>query len=101
MADLAVTGTRTYELQLDDDGKFTFPTELRESLGLQVGDSIIVVEDENGLLLIPNRLLVPEFADYVSKLMKEKGITLSDLLASGQQQREKLFEERYGDLATN
>jgi hypothetical protein len=34
-------------------------------------------------LLRSKRLLVPEFADYMSKLLVEKGLTVDDLLASG------------------
>jgi AbrB family looped-hinge helix DNA binding protein len=88
----------TYEVNVDAEGNLTLPIELREALGLQAGDTLTVVQTENHLLLIPKRLLVPEFADYMSNLLAEKGLTVADLLASGEEVRDDLFQERYGDL---
>jgi AbrB family looped-hinge helix DNA binding protein len=91
----------TYELNVDAEGNLVLPLELREALGLQAGDTLKVMQTEDHLLLIPKRLLVPEFADYMSKLLAEKGLTVSDLLASGEEIRDELFEERYGDLLSD
>ncbi len=88
----------TYEINVDAEGKLILPAELREALGLQAGDTLKVVQTDDHLLLIPKRLLVPEFADYMSKLLAEKGLTVADLLASGEEIRDELFKERYGDL---
>lgn len=88
----------TYEVNVDAEGSLVLPVELREALGLQAGDTLKVVQTENHLLLIPKRLLVPEFADYMGKLLAEKGLTVGDLLASGEEIRDELFEERYGGL---
>jgi AbrB family looped-hinge helix DNA binding protein len=87
-----------YEVNVDSEGNLTLPVELREALGLQAGDTLKVVQTEDHLLLIPKRLLVPELADYMSKLLAEKGLTVGDLLASGEEIRDELFKERYGDL---
>ena len=70
----------TYEINVDAEGKLILPAELREALGLQAGDTLKVVQTDDHLLLIPKRLLVPEFADYMSKLLAEKGLTIADLL---------------------
>jgi len=91
----------TYELNVDAEGNLVLPIELREALGLQAGDTLKVMQPEDHLLQIPKRLLVPEFADYMSKLLAEKGLTVSDLLASGEEIRDELFEERYGDLISD
>jgi AbrB family looped-hinge helix DNA binding protein len=87
----------TYELQVDAAGKLKLPEELREALGLQVGDTLKVIQTDDHLLLIPKRLLVPEFADYMSKLLAEKGLTVADLLESAEAIRDELFQERYGN----
>lgn len=88
----------TYEVNVDAEGNLTLPVELREALGLQAGDTLKVMQTEDHLLLIPKRLLVPEFAEYMSKLLAEKGLTVGDLLAGSEEIRDELFEERYGDL---
>jgi len=91
----------TYEVNVDAEGNLALPVELREALGLQAGDTLTLVQTEDHLLLIPKRLLVPEFADYLSKLLAEKGLTVSDLLASSEEIRDELFEERYGGLLSS
>jgi AbrB family looped-hinge helix DNA binding protein len=88
----------TYEINVDAKGNLTLPVELREALGLQAGDTLRVLQTEDHLLLIPRRLLLPEFADYLGKLLAEKGLTVDDLLASGEEIRDEIFRERYGDL---
>lgn len=90
----------TYELNVDAEGNLTLPMELRESLGLQIGDTLKVMQTDDYVLLIPKRLLVPEFAEYMSKLLAEKGLTVDDLLASGEEIRDELFQERYGSLSS-
>ena len=89
----------TYEVKVDAEGNLTLPMELRESLGLQIGDTLKVMQTDDYVLLIPKRLLVPEFAEYMSKLLAEKGLTVDDLLASGEEIRDDLFRERYGSLS--
>ena len=89
----------TYEVKVDAEGNLTLPMELRESLGLQIGDTLKVMQTDDYVLLIPKRLLVPEFAEYMSKLLAEKGLTVDDLLASGEEIRDELFRERYGGLS--
>jgi AbrB family looped-hinge helix DNA binding protein len=90
----------TYEVNVDAEGNLTLPMELRESLGLQIGDTLKVMQTDDYVLLIPKRLLVPEFAEYMSKLLAEKGLTVDDLLASGEEIRDELFQERYGSLSS-
>jgi AbrB family looped-hinge helix DNA binding protein len=89
----------TYEVNVDAEGNLTLPMELRESLGLQIGDTLKVMQTDDYVLLIPKRPLVPEFAEYMSKLVAQKGLTVDDLLASGEEIRDELFRERYGSLS--
>ncbi len=93
--------TLTYEVEIGADGELALPAELRESLGLQTGDSLKLIQTEDSLLLIPTRLLVPEFADYMSKLLAEQGLSVADFLAGAKEERAILFQELYGDLTTN
>lgn len=91
--------TITYEVHVDANGNLVLPKELLESLGLQIGDTVKVMQTDDHVLLIPKRLLVPEFAEYMSKLLAEKGLTVDDLLTSSEDIREELFRERYGSLS--
>ena len=91
----------SYEIEVGEQGDLRLPADLRESLGLQAGDTVRLVQTDDHLLMIPTRLLVPEFAAYMQGLLAEKGLTLADLLAGGEDEREKLFRERYEQLATD
>ena len=89
----------TYELQIGEDGSLTLPAELRAAMGLQAGDTLTLVQGEGEVWFMPTRLLVPEVAEFISKRLVEKGLTVNDLLAGLAEEREILFKERYGDLA--
>jgi bifunctional DNA-binding transcriptional regulator/antitoxin component of YhaV-PrlF toxin-antitoxin module len=91
----------TFEISANADGNLTLPDALREALGLQVGDTLKVVQTDDHLLLIPRKLLVPEFANYMSRLLAEKGLTMDELLASGSTIRDELFAERYDELESS
>ncbi|GIK66093.1 MAG: hypothetical protein BroJett018_38870 [Chloroflexota bacterium] len=93
--------TLTYEVEIGADGELSLPAELRESLGLQAGDSLKLIQTEDSLLMIPTRLLVPEFADYMSRLLAEQGVSVADFLAGAKGEREILFQELYGNLTTD
>jgi AbrB family looped-hinge helix DNA binding protein len=91
----------TFEVRIDDEGRLILPDTVRQSLGLQTGDVLRLVQTEDRVILIPTRLLVPEVADYLHKLLHDAGLTLDDLLENSHIEREKLFQERYGHLLTD
>jgi AbrB family looped-hinge helix DNA binding protein len=94
------TATRlAYELAVDENGALTLPTELREALGLQTGDTITLIQGDSEIWMMPTRLLMPEIAREMEHLLAQKGLTADDLLAGLAAEREKLFKEQYGDLA--
>lgn len=87
-----------YELNIGEQGEIIVPEALRTAMGLHAGDTIMAIQDEDGVIMIPSRLLVPEFAGYLSGLLAERGLSVDDLILSGEDIRDALFQERYGDL---
>ena len=100
MADLQKVNPAVYELEVNADGTLNLPSEVRDRMGLQAGDTITLIESEDSLYIIPTMLLVPEFAEYMAALLKENDLTVSDLVSS-KSEREKLFRERYGHLTAD
>jgi hypothetical protein len=49
-------------------------------------------------VFLPKRLVVPEIAAHLSRIMAEEDVTLDDLLVGLDEEGEKLFKERYGHL---
>lgn len=90
-----------YEIQVDEHGNFAVPEALRETLGLQTGDLLTVLQDENGLLMIPTRLVLPEVAERITHLLTEAGLTVADLLAGLDEAGDEIYQETYGNVTTN
>jgi len=90
----------SYVIKLEKQGRITLPTEWQQELALNTGDNLTLVKLNGCFLLAPRRLVVPEMADTIARLTVEKGLTLGDLLAGLQEERERLYEEQYANVAT-
>lgn len=86
-------------LHVDEDGKLSLPPEVRAAWRLQEGDTLELLQTgEQAWLLLPSRLLTPDFAATIEKWLAEKNIDLATWLADGAEIRAALFAERYGHL---
>jgi bifunctional DNA-binding transcriptional regulator/antitoxin component of YhaV-PrlF toxin-antitoxin module len=97
---MLATSQTSYKLQVSEDGTLTLPPELRAAMGIETGDTLTLIQGEGEVWFIPTRLLMPELAKEMEKLMAEKGLTLDDMLAGLAEEGEKLFKEQYGDIAS-
>ena len=83
-----------------DKGRVTIPATVREKYGLEEGSELILAEEENRLILYPRREeQVQELLDQIGKALKDRGITLEELLKDSEQIRLEVFKERYPELA--
>lgn len=89
---------QTYDIEVGEDGVLALPAELQKLLGVQPGDTLTLVQTDTGFVFLPKRLVVPEIAAHLSRLMAEEGMTLANLLAGLEEEGDKLFKERYGHL---
>jgi AbrB family looped-hinge helix DNA binding protein len=83
-------------LQVDGNGRFALPPDLRIKLGLKKGDSVAVVETPDGLLLTTKTLRADRDFELVDAELKKKGLSLDELIESGREIRGKLLQETYG-----
>jgi antitoxin PrlF len=84
---------------VQEKGQVTIPAEIRKKLGLKKGDLVAFVETEQGVLLSPQEVIASEALDQVGRILREKGLTLEELMESGREIRGKLVEEEYGSEA--
>ncbi|HUW94451.1 MAG TPA: AbrB/MazE/SpoVT family DNA-binding domain-containing protein [Anaerolineae bacterium] len=77
-------------------GQVTIPIELRRKLGIEEGGVVAFIETENGILISPQEVLAMDAVDRVGKALKERGISLEELIASGRGIRGEMIDERYG-----
>lgn len=76
-------------------GQLTIPVALRRKYGLEEGGVVEIVEEKNGFRVIPRIVLAEDALDRVGKILKKKGITLNQLISSGQKVRKDIYREKY------
>ena len=81
---------------MQDNGQVTLPVEFRKKYNLKKGDAIVFKETEDGLVISPREALAMKYLDEIGDALKGKGITLEDMIASGQEIRKELIREKYG-----
>lgn len=85
---------KTYVIQ--ERGQVTLPKEFREKYGLKKGDEVVFRETEDGLLIRPREAEVMKLLDELGEALREKGITLEELMESGREIRSDLLKTMYG-----
>jgi antitoxin PrlF len=77
-------------------GQVTIPIELRRKLGIKEGGLVAFIETKNGILISPQEVLTMDALDRVGKVLKERGISLDELIDSGREIRGEMIKEDYG-----
>lgn len=85
---------KTYVIQ--DSGQVTLPAEFRKKYNLKKGDVIVFEDTENGILISPRETLVMRLMDEIGEELKERGVTLEELMQDGRELRGDLLHEMYG-----
>ncbi len=93
-------GSQQFTVKIRARGQMTIPSKLRDSLSINQGDMLNIVQIGKGFYLSPKPLKGPELADKFADLMEEKGITLADLLEDLPKIREEIYHERYGNQSS-
>ena len=81
---------------IQEKGQFTIPAEIRRKLGLKKGDLVAFVEAEQGVMLARREVIAMEALNKIGEMLREKGITLEELMESGREIRGELVKEEYG-----
>jgi len=83
-------------IQIRGKGTLTLPIELRRKYGLDEGDIITLIDLGDGsFLLTPIVSKVDRFGDRVAQAMAQEGVTLDEILAALDEERERYYRERY------
>ena len=83
-------------VRMQEKGQVTIPTEIRKKLGLKRGDLVAVMETPDGVFITPQQVVAAKALDSIGDVLKEQGISLDELIASGRDIREDLIQETYG-----
>lgn len=73
----------TPAVRVQERGQVTIPKEIRERLGLKKGDLVTFVETEQGVMIKPAEIVVSAALDEIGEALKEKGLSLEELIERG------------------
>jgi antitoxin PrlF len=83
-------------VRVQERGQVTIPLAIRRKLKLKKGDLVTFVETEEGVFIKPAEIVVADALNEIGKILKEKGITLEELIDSGREMRGQILEEKIG-----
>lgn len=83
-------------VRVQEKGRVTLPTKIRERLGIKKGDIVAVVETDEGVLITPQEVVAASALDRIGAALQEKGVSLDELIESGRSERDQLLRELYG-----
>jgi antitoxin PrlF len=87
-------------VRIQEKGQVTIPQEIRKKLELKRGDLVAVVETPEGVFITPQQVLATKAFDSIGSILKEQGLSLEELLASGRHIRTDLLQETYSITET-
>ena len=78
------------------EGGLNLPIEFFRRYGLNQGDEVIIMETDQGLIVLPRVAAAMSALNEMGKALKEKGVTLEELMESGRDIRGDILREKYG-----
>lgn len=86
----------TFTVRMGKRGTITFPAKLREKFKIQEGDIFSILDLGGVFVLSPGISQVEKNAKEIEKLLDEQGVSLEELLDALRVERDRYFQERYG-----
>ena len=87
-------------IQVRKKGTFTLPSSFRQKYGIEEGEIYSYIDLGEGSLLLKRKVSqVDVISRRIARSLKENNVTLEDLLETLDEERKKLFKEKYGDIA--
>jgi antitoxin PrlF len=77
-------------------GQVTIPREIRQKLNIKKGDLVTFIETEQGVVIQPAEVVVASALDEIGRALKERGITLEEMIDRGREIRGELTDQKYG-----
>ena len=86
----------TMVVQIRKKGSLTLPVDLRNKYNLDEGDVFTLIDLGDGsFLLTPQVSQVNRLGDRVTRILKEEGVSLEDLLSALDEERQQYYREHY------
>lgn len=83
-------------VQVRKKGSITLPMDLRAKYMTEEGDVFNLIDMGDGsFVLTPRMLQVKRLGDRVAEILDEQGMSLDDLLATLDNERERFYKDHY------
>ncbi|MCB8776890.1 AbrB/MazE/SpoVT family DNA-binding domain-containing protein [Planktothrix agardhii 1029] len=79
---------------LGQKGEITIPQVIQDSLNINEGDNLILLQIGDLIVLTPQQPQVPQLIDQIATLMENENVSLTDLLAGLEAEREMINREQ-------
>jgi bifunctional DNA-binding transcriptional regulator/antitoxin component of YhaV-PrlF toxin-antitoxin module len=84
----------TSAIRLRERGQITLPQAVRNSLAVDSGDTLTLVQVDDILLLSSRQVMVPKLSQEFTALMQEEGVSLAELLEGLEEERKLSWQEQ-------
>lgn len=89
-------------VRIKQKGQLTLPARMLRDLGLKEGAIVAVQQTPEGqIVLTPQEVVAMRALDEIGARLKERGVTLEEIIESGREIRGELVNEWYGLSATD
>ncbi|MEG4837565.1 hypothetical protein [Microcoleus sp. B9-D4] len=83
-----------FPIILGQGGEITIPQLLQDSLNVNQGDTLVLLQIGNLIFLAPKQPQVPQLIDGIVTIMESENVGLNDLLAGLEAEREAIWQEK-------
>lgn len=83
-----------FPIILGQGGEITIPQLLQDSLNVNQGDTLVLLQIGNLILLAPKQPQIPQLIDRIVTIMENENVSLTDLLAGLEAEREAIWQEK-------
>ncbi len=83
-----------FPIILGQGGEITIPQLLQDSLNVDRGDMLVLLQIGNLIVLAPKQPQVPQLIDRIATIMESENVGLTDLLAGLEAEREAIWQEK-------
>jgi bifunctional DNA-binding transcriptional regulator/antitoxin component of YhaV-PrlF toxin-antitoxin module len=84
-----------FPILLGQGGEITIPQLLQDSLNVNQGDMLVLLQIGNLIVLAPKQPQAPQLIDRIATIMESENVGLTDLLAGLEAEREAIWQEKH------
>lgn len=82
--------------EIKSRGQLTIPKKIRDASHLEKGQQVSIIPIGDSIIITPKRLALDEARKEMKRILRESGYSLDQILEGLQEEREALYEEKYG-----